>query len=76
MSDDGGLGGVALAGLITGVVLGATLVLIGVCIFVCFYKRKKRKLKKKKDTEAAINGDSLDPKGSTPNPVNLGFFYS
>lgn len=61
-SDGGGLGNVALAGLITGVVLGATIVLIGVCIFVCFYKRKKRKMKRR-DAEAAINTDLLDPKG-------------
>ncbi|CAE5960011.1 unnamed protein product [Arabidopsis arenosa] len=69
VNDDGGLGTVALAGLITGVVLGATLVLIGVCIFVCFYKRRKRKLKmkKKKDIEASINRDSLDPKDSSNN---------
>ncbi|CAA7043869.1 unnamed protein product [Microthlaspi erraticum] len=58
-ADDGGLGRAALAVLITGVVLGATIVLIGVCIFVCFYKRKKRKLKRR-DAEAAINGG--DPK--------------
>jgi len=63
---DGGSRNVALTGLITGVVLGATFVLLGVCIFVCFYKRKKRKLKKKKkeDIEASINRDSLDPKGT------------
>ncbi|EFH70630.1 kinase family protein [Arabidopsis lyrata subsp. lyrata] len=53
---DGGSRNVALTGLITGVVLGATFVLIGVCIFVCFYKRKQRKLKmkKKKDLEAIL----------------------
>jgi hypothetical protein len=66
---DGGSRNVALTGLITGVVLGATFVLLGVCIFVCFYKRKKRKLKKKKkeDIEASINRDSLDPKDDSNN---------
>ncbi|CAD5315317.1 unnamed protein product [Arabidopsis thaliana] len=66
---DGGSRNVALTGLITGVVLGATFVLLGVCIFVCFYKRKKRKLKKKKkeDIEASINRDSLDPKDNSNN---------
>ncbi|CAH8255388.1 unnamed protein product [Arabidopsis lyrata] len=61
---DGGSRNVALTGLITGVVLGATFVLIGVCIFVCFYKRKQRKLKmkKKKDLEAI-----LAPKESSNN---------
>ncbi|EOA40153.1 hypothetical protein CARUB_v10008870mg [Capsella rubella] len=64
-SRDESLRRVALTLLIIGVVLGATLVSIGVCVFVCFYKRKKKKMKmkKKNDTEAAINGeDSLDPK--------------
>ncbi|ESQ30224.1 hypothetical protein EUTSA_v10011404mg [Eutrema salsugineum] len=67
LNDGGGLGRVALAGLITGVVLGATVVLIGVCVFVCFYKRKKRKLKRR-DTEAAtaINGELLASSSSDP----------
>ncbi|XP_010462066.1 PREDICTED: proline-rich receptor-like protein kinase PERK15 isoform X1 [Camelina sativa] len=63
-SDDGRLGRAALTILITGAVFGATLVLIGVCIFVCFCKIKKKK-KMRRDAEAAINGgDSLDPKGN------------
>ncbi|KAL1217350.1 Proline-rich receptor-like protein kinase PERK15 [Cardamine amara subsp. amara] len=66
LSNNGGLGTVALAGLITGVVLGATIVLIGVCIFVCFYKRKKRKMMRR-DAEAAINTELLDPKENNAN---------
>ncbi|KAF8047075.1 hypothetical protein N665_3219s0002 [Sinapis alba] len=57
--------GTALIILIIGVVLGATIILIGVCVFVCFYKRKKRKLKRRRrDAEAAINLDLLDNSNS------------
>ncbi|CAH2036478.1 unnamed protein product [Thlaspi arvense] len=60
-----GLGRAALTVLIIGVVLGATIVLIGVCVFVCFYKRKKRKLKRQ-DAEAAINAELLASSSSDP----------
>lgn len=65
-ASDRGLAPGVLAGLITGAVLGATFVLIGVCVFVCFYKRKKRKLQRRRDAEAAINGDSPLPSLSDP----------
>ncbi|KAL0680134.1 hypothetical protein Bca4012_008115 [Brassica carinata] len=68
-ASDRGLAPGVLAGLITGAVLGATFVLIGVCVFVCFYKRKKRKLQRRRDAEAAINGDSPLPSLSDPKLV-------
>ena len=74
-ASDRGLAPGVLAGLITGAVLGATFVLIGVCVFVCFYKRKKRKLQRRRDAEAAINGDSPLPSLSDPKLGNSFFFF-
>ncbi|XP_010545704.1 PREDICTED: proline-rich receptor-like protein kinase PERK15 [Tarenaya hassleriana] len=59
----GGLASGAMAGLIVGVILGATIVLVAVGIFVFFYKRKKRK-----DVEACNGGPSSDSVGPKGNP--------
>ncbi|XVF26750.1 hypothetical protein REPUB_Repub14bG0045200 [Reevesia pubescens] len=50
-----------LAGLIVGVCLGALIVLIGVGIFVIFYRRKKRKLSQNYSWGPPSQGPKVDP---------------
>ncbi|XVE52092.1 hypothetical protein DITRI_Ditri02bG0093500 [Diplodiscus trichospermus] len=58
---DGGLPPGTLAGLVVGVVLGALIVLIGVGIFVIFYRRKKRKLAQNCSGGLPPQGPKVDP---------------
>ncbi|XP_022714977.1 proline-rich receptor-like protein kinase PERK15 isoform X2 [Durio zibethinus] len=56
----GGLPRGTLAGLIVGVVLGALIMLIGVGIFVIFYKRRKKKLAHNYSLDSPSPGPKVD----------------
>ncbi|KAL5757919.1 hypothetical protein ACOSP7_020530 [Xanthoceras sorbifolium] len=64
----------ALAATVVGVVIGAGIVLVGVVVFVFFYKRRKRKLAAQSlPSHGSKNDPSADPpqrwQQSTPSPI-------